>query len=87
MPKDYADRISKLKQQREKIEKRLNTLEQKTKNEDRKKDTRRKIIVGGAVVAEMHKDPEFAAVVRALLLRYVGRPNDRQAIADLLSPS
>ena len=59
-------------------------LEQKEKSQTRKLDTRRKIIVGGAVLAEMHKDPEFAAVVRALLLRYVARPNDRDAVADLL---
>ena len=25
-------------------------------------------------LTEMHKDPEFAAVVRAVLLRYVARP-------------
>ena len=71
----------------EKLGQILNRLEQKEKSEARKLDTRRKIIVGGAVVAEMHKDAEFAAVVRALLLRYVARPNDRAAVADLLAPS
>jgi hypothetical protein len=35
----------------------------------------------------MHKDREFASLVRAVLLRYVARPNDRQALADLLTPS
>jgi hypothetical protein len=49
-----------------------------------KRDTRRKIIVGGAVLAEMQMDPEFAHLVQGLLARYVERPNDRADIADLL---
>jgi len=32
MPKSYGERIGKLKEQREKIERRLNTLEQKATN-------------------------------------------------------
>ena len=87
MPADISQRIANLKQQREKLSHRLNALEQKEKSQTRKLDTRRKIIVGGAIVAEMHKDPEFASLVRALLLRYVARPNDRAAIAELLAPS
>ena len=87
MSNDISGRIAQLKQKQEQLARRLNALEQKEKSEARKLDTRRKIIVGGAVVAEMHKDPEFAAVVRAMLLRYVARPNDRAAVADLLTPS
>ena len=87
MANDISGRIAQLKQKQEQLARRLNALEQKEKSEARKLDTRRKIIVGGAVVAEMHKDPEFAAVVRAMLLRYVARPNDREAVADLLTPS
>ena len=87
MPADLSERIAHLKQQREKLSHRLNALEQKEKSQARKLDTRKKIIVGGAVLSEMQKDSEFAAVVRALLLRYVARPNDRQAVAELLAPS
>ena len=87
MANDISERIAQLKQKQEQLARRLNALEQKEKSQTRKLDTRRKIIVGGAVVAEMHKDAEFAAVVRALLLRYVARPNDRAAVADLLAPS
>ena len=87
MAKDISGRIAQLKQKQEQLARRLTTLEQKEKSQTRKLDTRRKIIVGGAVVAEMHKDPEFASIVRAVLLRYVARPNDRAAVADLLPPS
>ncbi len=87
MSNDISKRIAQLKQKQEQLARRLNALEQKEKSQTRKLDTRRKIIVGGAVLLEMHKDPQFAAVVRALLLRYVARPNDRDAVADLLAPS
>ncbi len=87
MANDISGRIAQLKQKQEQLAKRLNALEQKEKSQTRKLDTRRKIIVGGAVLAEMHKDQEFASVLRAVLLRYVARPNDRAAVADLLPPS
>ena len=87
MAKDISGRIAQLKQKQEQLARRLNALEQKEKSQTRKLDTRRKIIVGGAVLSEMNKDPEFASVLRALLLRYVARPNDREAVADLLAPS
>jgi hypothetical protein len=75
MPKSYGERIEKLKEQREQIERRLNALEQKATNKKWKRDTRRKIIVGGAVLAEMQIDAEFVHVIRGLLARYVGRPS------------
>jgi hypothetical protein len=84
MAKDYADRIERLKQQREKIEARMNTLAQKAKVEDRKLDTRRKIVVGAAVIAHMETNQAFAAAIREVLAAYVGRPNDRAVIATLL---
>ncbi|WP_156964695.1 hypothetical protein [Methylocapsa aurea] len=86
MPKDYADRIAKLKEKKEKLGERLGALEQKAKAETRKRDTRRKIIVGGAVLAQMGKDSVLASMVRKLLAASVGRPMDREAIADLLPP-
>jgi hypothetical protein len=83
MPKSYGERIEKLKEQREKIERRLNTLEQKATNKKWKRDTRRKIIVGGAVLAQMQIEPKLADLIQGLLARYVERPNDRADIADL----
>ncbi len=84
MVKNVEERIARIKQQREALAQRLNALEQKSKSEARKRDTRRKIIVGGAVIAQMEKDQTFAAAVRRILAQSVGRQNDREAIADLL---
>jgi len=84
MVKNVDERIAQIKQKREKLAQRLNALEQKSKSESRKRDTRRKIIVGGALIAQMEKDHAFAATVRQILAASVGRQNDREAIADLL---
>ena len=56
MVKNVDERIARIKQQREALAQRLNALEQKSKSEARKRDTRRKIIVGGAIIAQMEKD-------------------------------
>ena len=86
MVKNVEERIARIKQQREALAQRLNALEQKSKSESRKRDTRRKIIVGGAIMAKMEKDPGFAATCpRQILAQSVGRQNDREAIADLLA--
>ena len=84
MPPPLSDRIAALKAKQDQLAARLKPLEAKAKLEDRKRDTRRKIIVGGTVLAAMEKDQAFAAGVAALLARWVERPNDRAVIADLL---
>jgi hypothetical protein len=47
----------------------------------RRDDTRRKIIMGGAVMAEAKVDPEFAKVVTSILNRRVADPRDRLLLA------
>jgi len=87
MSKQLLDRIASLKAKKDALDARLVTLEAKAKNEDRKRETRQKIIVGGAVIAQMQKSPQFAAVIRALLAASVGRSADKEAIAELLAPA
>jgi hypothetical protein len=50
-------------------------------NTARRDDTRRKIIMGGAVVAEAKVDPEFAKLVTAILKRRVADTRDRLLLA------
>lgn len=47
----------------------------------RRQDTRRKIIMGGAVIAEAKADPDFAKIVTAILRRRVADPRDRLLLA------
>ncbi|WP_281932829.1 hypothetical protein [Methylocystis iwaonis] len=62
----------------------MSKLAQQAKDENRKRDARRKIIVGGAILAYMEKDESFARAVRSILGTYVGRPKDKEVIEDLL---
>jgi hypothetical protein len=50
-------------------------------NAARRDDTRRKIIMGGAVMAEAKVDREFAKLVTAILKRRVADPRDRLLLA------
>jgi hypothetical protein len=84
MPRPVSERIAAIKAKQEQLAARLKPLAARAKLEDRKRDTRRKIIVGGTVLAAMERDQAFAAGVAALLARWVERPNDREVIADLL---
>jgi hypothetical protein len=47
----------------------------------RRADTRRKIILGGAAMAEAKDDPDFAKVVMTILRRRVLDPRDRTLLA------
>jgi hypothetical protein len=87
MPKPIDDRIAALKAKKEKLAAQLNTLQAKSKVADRKRDTRRKIIIGGAVLAALEKDRSIAPTVTRFLAAHVTRPKDREVIADLLAPS
>jgi hypothetical protein len=47
----------------------------------RRSDTRRKIIMGGAIMAEAKTDPDFAKIVTSILQRRVVDPRDRLLLA------
>jgi glucose/arabinose dehydrogenase len=79
-----ATQREKLEKQKAQIEARLKALEARESAERRKKDTRRKIVVGGAVLAHAAHDPAFAETLRAVLGVAVTRLADRKAIADVL---
>jgi hypothetical protein len=53
-------------------------------SQQRKDDTRRKIIAGAIALEHAQTDPGFAAELAALLNRYVMKPQD-SALFDFLS--
>ncbi len=87
MAKPVSDQIAAIKAKKEQLSARLNTLAAKAKQEDRKRDTRRKIVVGAAVLTAMESDADLAFQVAKLLRRFVTRDHDRTAVADILGPS
>ena len=84
MAKDYTAQIAAMQAKKEKLAARLGQLQGKAKLAERKKDTRRKIVVGAAVIAHMEHDPSFARLVASVLVRNVTRPADLEAIGELL---
>lgn len=75
--KTRAQRISEIETQLEQLKAREST-------EQRKLDTKCKIVIGGIVLAAWQDDPQLAAVVKKLVQERVTRESDRKAIAHLL---
>jgi hypothetical protein len=77
------EQLEALKEKKEAIEKQLNAVETRKKETDRKLETRRKIIVGGALLAHAEIDPDFRGAMQAALQKAVA-PKDRTLVADLI---
>jgi hypothetical protein len=63
---------------------RLQLIANAERIKQRKRDARRKIITGAALLAEAEHDPAVGQVVRRVLQARVTRPIDRAVLADLL---
>ncbi len=85
--KSIDERLAELGRRKQQIEARRLTLIASKKDADRKLDTRRKIIIGAAILAHAEQHPDFSSQLRDILSVAVQRDLDRQAIADLLAPS
>ena len=74
------ERLAKLQQQRAKIERQIRQQKLKLKTEERRKDTRRKIILGALVEKHcaLNPDSTFARQVQKLINQYVEREQDRE---------
>ncbi len=71
------DRLEKLRAQRDAIAARIRREESRTRTQQRRDDTRRKILAGAAVLDEAERKPEFNAMLVKLLGRFLSRPDDR----------
>ncbi len=85
MPLPTRERIEKARLQAEQAKARLQALEARVSEAGRKRDTRRKIILGGLRLDAAGKDEQYAKVVSALMQR-IERDNDRHAFDDWEPP-
>ena len=60
-------------------------LERELKKALRARDTRKKIVIAGAMLAEARDDPEFEQRMKGVARRRVTRPEDLDVIAEWLS--
>lgn len=77
MRRTPEERISELEKQRDQINARLQKERAKVSAQKRKDDTRRKIIVGAALLAHSEHDDTVKAQLWRILDTQVTRPQDR----------
>ena len=82
--KTPAEKIEVLEARATVLKNRIAQLKARQKSFDRKHDARRKIIIGGTVLAEMHADPDFRVALLKILNRRVTRKMDKETLGDLL---
>jgi hypothetical protein len=70
--------LENLKQRQAQIEKRIQQLETRLNAKARKEDTRLKVLVGAAVLADSQQHPELKAIIRTTLDRAIKNAKDRQ---------
>ena len=84
MTEKTTDRLNRLQQRRAALDRQIAAAESEAKAAARKLDTRRKIIIGGAILAAIADSPGLAEMVKTVLAQRVTRTLDRAAVADLL---
>lgn len=80
------DRIEKARLKASQAKARLQALEARLSDADRKLDTRRKIILGGLLIDAAGKDERYAKVIAALVGR-IDRDQDRVAFEGWTPPA
>lgn len=86
--KTTTDRLEILRRKREQLDAQLRALEARSKQAERKADTRRKVIAGALALEhfEANRDSEFGRIMFRLLDEYVVRPHDRMLFPFLPEP-
>ena len=85
MTETPASRLEKLKQRKAKLDAEIAKAEATEKKAARAKDTRRKILIGAAMLAEIEAEPTFRDGLRRILDRRLTQERDRELLADLLT--
>lgn len=72
--------VEKLKEKKRQLETRIKKIESLEKSKKRKEDTRRKIIIGGAMLAYAAGDPSAKERLYKILGKFITNPKDRVLI-------
>ena len=78
MNKPELDRLEALRKQAEQLKARIAKIEAKQAAQARKEDTRLKVVVGAALLADAKLNVETLEFIRAVLPRAVPAPRDRE---------
>ncbi|CCG43186.1 hypothetical protein [Magnetospirillum molischianum] len=80
--KTEAERLAELESRKRALEAQMQAIQARQKERSRKDDTRRKVLVGAAILAEAEKNPAAKQRLMALLDQNLTRDIDR-AVFDL----
>ena len=72
-----TDKLGRLMEQRDVLAARIRREQAKARTQERKDDTRRKILAGAVVLERAEKDAAFKTDLEALLARFLVRDDDR----------
>lgn len=86
MSKTSKSTLERLKEQRAKLEARIQAAEARTKQADRKQDTRRKILVGSYYLDKALQEDKFNEL-KKLMDSYLTRDSDRKLFELYLKPA
>lgn len=75
--KTPQETLETLTQKKAQLEARISTTKAKVRSQERKRDTRRKIIAGALALEHAAHDAEFGATLKRLLQEHVTRDTDR----------
>ena len=70
--------LEKLKKQREALDARIQAAEARSRNNERKKDTRRKILVGAYYLEQAQKNNQAWTALQQIMTGYLTRDSDRK---------
>lgn len=84
MTEANASRLQRLKARQAQLAAQIAAAEQAERKAARTLDTRRKILLGAALLAELDTAPGLRPVVAEILNRRLTHARDRAAVADLL---
>ena len=80
------DRFKRLQQRRDQLNAKLAALEARNRQAEKKRDDRRKILLGALVMADLPQCPELRAWLAERLPGFLTRTEDKKLFADLLPP-
>ena len=82
--KTDAEKLEALRKKEAALKARIAAIEHKGKAQDRKDDTRMKIIIGGAVLADSAIHDDTAQTMETVLARAVTQDRDREFVKAML---
>lgn len=79
------ERLRLLAERRDRLAREMAALEARARTEARRRDNRRRFMLGGFLLWELARNPQLRTQIAARLNLWLTRPGDRELFADLLA--